>query len=299
MTRALGTLTAGVLCIGAAAIFARFALTGTGPLAAAAIRLALAAVVVGSLLALRGEWGPLPRKVEAALILAGIVLAVHFGAWLASLEYTSVAISTLLVCTSPIVTGAYDALVRGRRPSALFGIAVALGAAGLWLVVVRGAAPAPVHGHALLGAALATLGAVTMAAYLVIVREARRSLSTLQIVARTYGWAAVALVAAAAVAREAPPRLEAGVAWGGLVAMALVSQVGGHTALNAALRFVSPTTVGFATLLEPVLATLLAAAIFGEAVGPVTALGGLLILAAVGFSLLDEERTVAGHPGGA
>ncbi len=49
-------------------------------------------------------------------------------------------------------------------------------------------------------------------------------------------------------------------AWLGILAMALVSQLLGHTALNAALRDFTPSTIALTTLLEPVIAGLLAAA---------------------------------------
>ena len=54
--------------------------------------------------------------------------------------------------------------------------------------------------------------------------------------------------------------------------------------------------MGFATLLEPVFAALLASVIFGEAMGATTLLGGLLILAAIGFSLKAEGAAEARLP---
>jgi drug/metabolite transporter (DMT)-like permease len=57
-----------------------------------------------------------PTKAQRVLLVAaGVVLAVHFATWIASLDYTTVAISTLLVSTSPLFTTLYDAIVRRRR----------------------------------------------------------------------------------------------------------------------------------------------------------------------------------------
>ena len=278
--------------VGAAAIFARFALTGAGPLAVSYLRLAIAAAIVVALSFVRGGRARLGTRRELLLALAGAALALHFAGWIASLEFTSVAIATVLVCTSPIFTGIYDAFAMRRFPGTFFWGALALGALGLALVVAAKSAPAPIPGHAALGAALALAGAIAMGFYLTLVRSVRAELGTLAIVSRTYAWAALLLVPCAALAQQPPPPLANGVAWGGIVAMALVSQLLGHTTMNAALRDFTPTTVGFSTLLEPLIAALLAALVFGESVGGATVAGGILLLAAVGLAIRAQAAAV-------
>ena len=103
-----------------------------------------------------------------------------------------------------------------------------------------------------------------MAAYLVVVRDARREIDTAAIVTRTYAWAAVVLVAGAVAVHQPPPAFDNVPAWGGIVAMALISQLLGHTAINASLRWFAPSTVSFTNLLEPVCAAALALIVFGE-----------------------------------
>ena len=159
------------------------------------------------------------------------------------------------------------------------------------------ATPAPVAGRGLVGDALALVGSIAIGAYLLIVRDAGvrhlRPLATQQIVARTYSWAALGLVIGAVAAHEPAPRPTAVDAWLGIIAMALVSQLLGHTALNAALRDFSPSTIALSTLLEPVIAGLLAAALFGEALGPTAIAGGALVLAAIAITL---RRTASARP---
>ena len=149
--------------------------------------------------------------------------------------------------------------------------------------------PAPIAGHAVLGAVLALAGALAIAAYFVLVRTVRAALDTRTIVTHTYTWAAIALVAAAAVARQGPPGLHDAPAWGGILAMALLSQLLGHTALNASLRWFTPSAVSFSTLLEPVSASLLAFAIFGERMSLQALAGGAIVLAAIGIVLYEER----------
>ncbi len=285
------------LAIGAAAIFARYALLGAGPLAVSALRLTIAAILAALVVLAARRNVPIGPRRELALAFAGVALAVHFATWIASLLYTSVAISTLLVCTSPLWTSAYDVLVERKPPSRAFLGALQLAAIGLVAIALQHAAPAPVAGHALLGDLLALAGAFALAVYFIIVRAAGivpaqgDPLSTPAIVVRTYAWAAVALCIVALAGHESPPSLSNLPSWGGIVAMALISQSLGHTGMNAALRNFKPSVVALSTLLEPPIAAVLAALLFNEALTIQTIAGGVAILAAVAITLHSVQRS--------
>ncbi len=225
------------------------------------------------------------RRTERRLVAAGVLLALHFACWIASLRYASVAISTLLVCTTPVWTEAYSVL-RRRRIDAYAALSVAGALAGVAIVV-----GVPDRANTPLGIALALGGSFAIAGYLLVVRGTDRRYGTLAVTARTYAYAAVALGLAVAATRDPFPPLADARAWGGILAMALVSQLFGHTAMNAAVRVVSPTFVGTMTLLEPVIAAMLAAWIFGERLGLATGAGALVILAAIGVALRGEGLT--------
>jgi drug/metabolite transporter (DMT)-like permease/Uma2 family endonuclease len=289
-SRALLLVALAQLAIGAAAVFARFALVSGGPLAISAARLTLAAVPLLVLAALRGRLRAQDAATEKRLAFAGALLALHFATWIASLNYASVAISTLLVCTTPVWTEAY-AVLRRRRidPYAAASILGAL--AGVAIVV-----GAPDRANTPLGIALALAGAVAIAAYLLVVRATGPRYDTLAVTARTYGYAAIVLIAASLLAHDRLPPFGDARAWGGIVAMALFSQLFGHTALNAAVRVLSATFVSTVTLLEPVIAAVLAAWLFAERLSATTALGAAVILAAIGVALRGEQR--AGDAGG-
>mgnify|MGYP001047157561 CR=1 FL=1 len=70
-------------------------------------RLALATVLlVPFALATGGRGSILPAGPSLALVAAsGLLLSVHFGAWITSLSYTTVASSVILVSTNPIFVG--------------------------------------------------------------------------------------------------------------------------------------------------------------------------------------------------
>jgi drug/metabolite transporter (DMT)-like permease len=277
------------LAVGAAAIFARYALKGAEPLAVAALRLVIAALVLLALAVFTRHAQPrLSAHERTILALAGLALAIHFATWIWSLRYASVAVSTLLVCTTPIWTSLYDAVVLRKRLARTVWLAYAAGALGLCLVVGFGGSPPPVSGHPFLGAGLALCGSFAIGAYFMLVREVRAAMTTTRIVTQTYGWAAVALVVAAAAARQPPPSMHAKTAWLAILGMALVSQLLGHTALNASLRWFSPSAIAMTTLLEPVFAAILAAAVFGERLTSLALAGGAILLAAIGIVLVHE-----------
>jgi drug/metabolite transporter (DMT)-like permease len=285
-------LVAAQIGVGAAAIFARYALTGAGPLAVSAARLSIAAAILLIAAAVKPpRSAPIPRKSNVLLWFAGVALAIHFASWIASLQYTGVAISTLLVSTTPLWVAIYDNATRERLLGMRSLCAFAAGAAGLILVVGFNSTRAPVPHHEHLGDVLALIGALAIGAYFIAVRRVGSEIGTRAVVTRTYTVAAVVLIAAAAGARQAPPPIADAAAWSGILAMALISQLVGHTALNAALRWFSAGAVAFTTVLEPVTAGVLAFAIFGERLNPAAVVGAVVLLAAIALFLHDEARS--------
>jgi drug/metabolite transporter (DMT)-like permease len=278
--------------VGAAGIFARYALTGAGPLAVAAARLCIAAAILLGYARVRPQRGSIDTIATTdrrRLAFAGAALAGHFGTWIASLAFTPVAISTLLVATTPVWTALYDGIARRRRPSPQTACAYAIGAAGLVLVAGFDLTPPPQPGLSLLGDALALLGGAAFAVYLLLVRTVHERASTRTIVTHTYAWAALVLIVAAVAARQPLPAFNDGAAWGGILAMALISQLLGHTAINASLRWFSPSTVSFANLIEPVIAGLLALVLFHEAIGWLSIAGGAMLLGAIAAALREDR----------
>lgn len=282
--RALLLVALAQLAIGAAAVFARFALVSSGPLAVSAARLTLGAIPIVVVAALRGRLRAVDGPTERRLLFAGVLLALHFATWIASLDFASVAISTLLVCTTPVWTEVY-AVLRRRRVDPYAAASVLGALAGVVIVV-----GAPDRANTPLGIALALAGAVTIAAYLLVVRATDARYDTLAVTSRTYAYAAALLIIASVLAHDHLPPAGDLRAWGGIVAMALLSQLFGHTALNAAVRVLSATFVSTMTLLEPVIAAVLAAWLFAERLGTATAAGAVVILVSIGIALRGEAR---------
>jgi drug/metabolite transporter (DMT)-like permease len=284
------------IAIGAAAIFARFALHGAGPVEVSALRLTIAALPLLVFSWKRSKKLSIPRRHEVLFACSGVALAIHFATWIASLQYTSVAVSTLLVCTAPVWTALYNWLILKQKMGKQFWFALLVAGCGVGLILSSSQPGSQANGLALVGDLLAVTGAIAFAAYLIAIRSVSSHYPTLVIVGRTYSWAALTLTIAALVLGQGPPGNDL-LSWAGIIAMALISQILGHTGMNASLKWFSSSTVAFSTLLEPVFAALLAAMIFSERISALTLCGSVQVLISLAvilrFQPISSQEQIA------
>jgi drug/metabolite transporter (DMT)-like permease len=264
-------------------VVAMGAVSTSGPLIAAAAAPALAiafwrnAMAVAVLLpwaALRrrSELRALDRRHWLLSLLAGLLLAAHFGTWVPSIVLSSVASSTALVCTQP-VWAALIARARGRRVSrrTWVGIAVAV----LGAVLLTGA-DVRLSGRALLGDLLAILGGMLGAAYMTAGSTVRARISTTTYTTICYGCCSLVLLVVCLVGGQRLGGYDAAT-WVKLVALTAGAQLLGHSLVNVVLRTTSPTVVSLAILFEVPGAALIAA-VWLHQVPSLWALPGLAVL---------------------
>lgn len=263
------------------------------PLAIAVWRLTLALVAIAGFLLWSGswrEWRGLSARDLGIAAGAGILLAIHFWSWIASLGMTSVAASVLLVNLHPVVIVAGSALWLGERPTRgqLVGIGIALLGA---VIIGLGDARAATNDRALLGDLLALLGAVTVGLYYLAGRSLRQRLSLWPYVGLVYGACLLALLAFAAV-QGTHLWPHARKEWLLFAGIALGPMLLGHTGFNWSLRYVPAYVVSLAVLAEPVGAALLAALIpaIREVPGAATAVGGIVVLLGLVWGARSEDR---------
>jgi drug/metabolite transporter (DMT)-like permease len=134
--------------------------------------------------------------------------------------------------------------------------------------------------QAVFGDFLALCGAVLMSAYLLCGRLVRAHISLSIYVGLVYACAAFLLVTACFIL-DLPFSGYSGHTYLLLALLGLGPQLIGHTILNWALAYVSPTVVALAILGEPVGASILTWFFLGEAVSWLQVLGGLLILSGI------------------
>ena len=135
------------------------------------------------------------------------------------------------------------------------------------------------------------LGAIFAAGYFLIGRNLRQRLHLLVYVTIVYATCTVALGAVMAVGGTNFTGFPAAT-WGLFLLMALGPQILGHTVFNYLLRDLDPTVVTVGIMGEPVGASLLALAIFGEVPSWWTAVGGAFILAGI-YVAVTGQREVA------
>jgi drug/metabolite transporter (DMT)-like permease len=275
------TLALAVFFVSFGSILVRLA--AAPPLAVAFYRVAIASLLLLPFAGpqARRSWPALGGRRLLLLVAAGLALALHFATWIASLSYTTVASSVLLVNTAPLFAILLSRLFLREKPSAVVQAAIALAFAGAALIAFGDWTGSP---GSLLGNGLALAGAVTFAVYQVVGRGLRDALPLDAYVLGVWGTAAVALAALArsfGVLLGGYPRRT----WIVFVALAVVPTIGGHGLVNKSLRSLPAATVGLFLLGEPVLASLFAWLLFREAPGTWTLAGGAVVLGALGLVL--------------
>ena len=284
-------LAGGVVVVSTAAILVRFAQAeGASSLSIAAGRLAIAAIVLAPLV-----WAKVGRELRGltadALLLpaaSGVLLALHFWTWIASLEYTSVASSTVLVTTNPLWVAIASALLLRERPGTATIAGIALTVFGSGLIFVSDAGRADAGAAPALGNTLALIGALAVSGYLLIGRALRGRISLLAYVWLAYSVAAVSLLFAAVVTGQGVRELSPN-AWWFIIALGLGPQLLGHTAFNWALRRLTAAFVAVAILGEPVGSAVLAWLMLGERFGVLQFFGFMLLLAGIFLAARSEQ----------
>ena len=289
MKRQYSVLAIGVISVSFAAVFIRLA---DAPfLVIAAWRMCLATLILTPFaVKLSGkELRKISVRNLAMMLLAGGFLALHFGLWIASLTYTSVATSVVLVTATPIFVAVASYLLFKEKLTVkiALGIAVSIGGSvligyGNWSI---GTSP-------LLGAGLALAGALAMAGYLLTGRRLRRTTGLLSYSFVTYSTAAALLLIVSLVSGNSLSGYS-GNTYLMFVLLALIPQLLGHSSLNWSLKFMPATMVTIAVLGEPIIATVLAFFILHESPTLTEIIGGILILGGIFISFRGNKIPAA------
>jgi drug/metabolite transporter (DMT)-like permease len=263
-----------VVAVGTSAIMIMYA--ESGPLTISFYRLLFTTLMLVPFVAVyeREALRKLERSDLMRLAAVGLVLAVHFSLWIASVRMTSVANSVVLVTTHPLFVAGISALfLKEYSPRyALLGGLVA--GAGV-LVMFAG----DISTGGLLGDAMAFGGAIAAGTYIVAGRSERKKLPTGTYCVVVYAFTTLFLLPGAFWESRLVPA--AGFDWVLFIAMAAVPGIMGHTFYNYALGHVSAFLVSTSLLGEPVLSSLLAALLFAQVPPALSLLGIPLVFAGI------------------
>lgn len=240
-------------------LLARFAIAG--------------AILAAIMVATRRRW-PRGRPLAVAVGMGGIGYAGQAACFFAALHYASAGLVALLLYVYPTLVVILSAIFLGERLTAGRIALLAVGFAGLALMLGGGSGTAT-------GVALG-LGAAAI--YSVYILVGARELARTDALAST---TVICLAAAATFAIAWPvtaPRFP-GAAWGwaALAGLAVVGSVVAILAFFEGLKRVGPATASIVSTFEPVFTAALAWLLLGESLTPAQMGGGAMVLAAALF----------------
>lgn len=274
----------GIIAISTASIFIK--LCDAPPLIIAAYRLTLSSLFLIPFAGYKKIWQNWSGSEWRWLTLSGIFLAFHFAFWIASLKFTSVASSVVLVSTNPIFVGIGAWLFFKEPVGRNLILGTLLSVLGSGLIAFGDKA---LIDNALMGDGLAVLGAIAASGYLLIGRKMRKGQDLLSYIFPVYSAGAIVLIIIS-LAFQKPFFGYSSSTYLYLFLLALIPQLIGHTTFNWALKYLPAPMVAIAILGEPVGSTILAFFILGERLTPLKIIGGLLIFSGI-LTALKKQRT--------
>ncbi|TDL35787.1 DMT family transporter [Arthrobacter nitrophenolicus] len=273
-------------------IAATLGATSVSALAIAFWRNAIAAAVMAAPTLIREprQFRRITRRDFAWSLVAAAALALHFACFITSLQLTSVAAATALVCLQSAWIAVFQ-LFRGVRHR--WQVLAGLGTAFAGVVAITGfdMGSSP---QALLGDLLAVAGGALAGLYTLAGGKARQNMTTSTYTTLCYGVCAALVALLALVAGQPLAGFEAA-GWLGIAAITVCAQLVGHTAFNHLLATMSPLLVSMIILLEIPGAALLAALFLGETLPAGTYAGLGLILTGLAVVVLGQKPGRAGR----
>jgi drug/metabolite transporter (DMT)-like permease len=278
------TLLIGVVAVSFASIFIRLA--DAPALVIAASRLIIASLVLLPFAAVRSRVSLSKLAVRDLLLmlLSSLFLALHFGLWITSLSYTTIASSVILVTSHPAFVAVLSYFLWKEKLSKLNVLGLAVALVG---VVIINYADFSLSSRAIIGDLMAFAASLAMGSYLIIGRQLGKRIDALGYLTLIYSIGGLLLLIVLLMTGERLSGYSAQT-YLMLLLLALVPQLIGHSALNLAVRTLPVTLVSVAILGEPIGASLLGAFILHEIPKVNEIAGGVLIL--VGIYLVMRPR---------
>ena len=271
---------AAVVCFSTSPVFTLWA-APLSPFEITVGRLAIGAVAVWGLARLTGQ-PLLPRRSHLPLFAAfGLITALHFLTYIASLSFTTIAHALAIVYTAPIFVTLFSAalLKEPILPRKWLGVLVTV--AGIAVLV---GFEAHWTRRMLIGDLLALGSAITFGLYSVAGRSQRERYGLFTYAGTVYALAALWTLPAAVVAFT--PSGYQGLSLLAVLAAGLIPMAAGHTMYNAALRRTHATTVNLIATQEVTGGVLLGALLLSQVPQPNEIIGIAITLVGIAIVLI-------------
>jgi drug/metabolite transporter (DMT)-like permease len=194
------------------------------------------------------------------LLIPGLLLGLHFQAWIIGLKRTYVASATFIVSINPVFFALFERFLYKKRIPVYTYICLAMVLGGAyWLFASRGGQLGQT------GDFLCLLSTLLFVIYLLASRRISGDVPHLLYIHVIYLWGGL-LTLPFALAGGGLAKVDV-TAVGSVLALlglALFPTLIGHTSNNYGVRYLSPLTISFFTLAEPIIASLSAALILSE-----------------------------------
>ncbi len=292
--RRLGTaaLITGALGIASSAVLNKLAMgAGVHPVWVNVLRLLLTLLIMMPLL-LRSKPARAAIKAQGKqdrrlTVLAGVMLALHFATWSASLYYADSLVAVTIWSTFSLMTVVGSSLLLHEKMPMPAVLGIVLATAGVGVCAIGASS------SQFLGVVFALCAAITQAIYTLCGRAVRKRMDLLPYTTVVYTVALGCLLVCALVLRIPADGMNLqGI--GASLLLAIFCTLGGHSMQNYALRFYKAPIVSAAVMTEVFTGPILVYLIMGEAPKITGVIGGVIILLGVGWAMYYDWRKANG-----
>jgi len=230
-----------------------------------------------------GKLSPINKK---RIIFAGIFLGCHFACFFLGIRNTSIANATLLGCMAPIFT-VFISIFQKKKINKMTYV-------GLIIAIIGGgivqSGDISLNSANLFGNSIALLSALFLAITFVLAEEIRQETANVVYGRSLFFVASITVLFIAATAGDSILNFKPGdIPW--FLFLGLVPSIFGHNLLNYAVKYITPTAVSSVPLGEPIIASLFALLLFGEAIPFGALLGGPIVL--IGVYIIIKHQAVS------
>lgn len=284
------TLFFGVFALSTSAIFVKLA---DAPVAITAFyRMFFAAAMLLPFLLLsrknRQELLSLSKKQWGLGLLSGFFLAAHYVLWFESLDYTSVASSTVIVTLQPLFSMAGGFFLFKERFSigAVTGCLIAIAGS-----IVIGWQDFQISGQALFGDILAFVAAGVITAYFFVGQHVRKKLSLVPYSIIGYASSALLLSIFTYCRQESFVNYSAQT-WWSFIGLAFIATILGQLIFTWLLKWLSTSVISMSILGETIGTCILAYFILDEVISFQQGMGIVLILIGLALFLVRQRNDI-------
>lgn len=234
----------------------------------------------------RKELGNLNFKQLGMGILSGFLLSVHYVLWFESLNYTSVASSTVIVCLQPLfaLIGGYFIFKEKYSKLALSGCLIAIFGS-----VVIGWGDLQISNEALLGDIMALVAAAIIAGYFMVGQHIRKRLSAVPYSIVSFGSGSIFLAIYSLLLNQNFVGYSMKT-WGAFLGLAVVATILGQFIFTWLLKWLSASVISMSILGEAVGTCILSYFILSEKISLQQGIGIIIILFGLGIFLSQSNK---------